>query len=94
MFPLSRFHRREYQQLSAMRKELPGVPILALTATATPAVQQEIVKNLGMSANCARYVIITSFRIASVYVRPSKCVQTTPEYNALMHLAPFHYKKR
>lgn len=38
--------RKAYLQLSAFRDRLPGVPALALTATATPAVRQEIVERL------------------------------------------------
>jgi len=40
--------RREYRQLRRVRSLLPGVPCIALTATATDKVQQDIVKQLGM----------------------------------------------
>ena len=34
--------RPEFQQLHLLRAEIPGVPVLAVTATATPRVRQEI----------------------------------------------------
>ena len=40
--------RPEYQQLGLLRKRIPSVPIMALTATAVPKVQKEILTNLGM----------------------------------------------
>lgn len=38
--------RPPYLRISALREELPGVPILALTASATPAVQKDICEKL------------------------------------------------
>ena len=40
--------RPEYRQLAAVLDRLPGVPRMALTATATPAVQDDIVVQLGL----------------------------------------------
>jgi len=42
--------RPEYQQLAALREVLPGVPLMALTATATTRVRADIVKHLRMGA--------------------------------------------
>ena len=42
--------RSEYQQLGVLRERLPSVPLLALTATAVPAVQADLQKSLGMRA--------------------------------------------
>ena len=40
--------RADYLKLSSLRKEFPGVQILALTGTATEAVRKDVVKVLGM----------------------------------------------
>jgi ATP-dependent DNA helicase RecQ len=40
--------RPEYRQLAQLRAHLPGVPFLALTATATPKVRQDIARQLQM----------------------------------------------
>jgi len=38
--------RPEYRQLADLRESLPGVPVMALTATATERVQQDIIERL------------------------------------------------
>ena len=38
--------RKEFLQLGELRDVLPGVPVMALTATATPRVQDEISRQL------------------------------------------------
>ncbi|KAF9262911.1 ATP-dependent DNA helicase, partial [Marasmius fiardii PR-910] len=40
--------RGDYRKLGLFRERFPGVPIMALTATATPAVQDDIVHSLNM----------------------------------------------
>ena len=40
--------RPEYRKLSDLRDHFPGVPIMALTATATPRVQTDIIHHLGL----------------------------------------------
>ncbi|MHB8477242.1 MAG: DNA helicase RecQ [Steroidobacteraceae bacterium] len=40
--------RREYRQLSLLRRRHPGVPMLAFTATATPRVRNDIVAQLAL----------------------------------------------
>ena len=42
--------RPDYRQLGLLRKKLPNAVCIGLTATATPRVQDDIVKNLNMSA--------------------------------------------
>eukprot|EP00434_Breviolum_minutum_P015431 symbB.v1.2.013595.t1/scaffold964.1/size148446/11 len=44
--------RPVYQRLGALRAALPSVPIVALTATATPKVREEITRSLGLRSNC------------------------------------------
>ncbi|MEO6883997.1 MAG: DNA helicase RecQ [Bacteroidia bacterium] len=61
--------RPEYRRLRPMIEQIGTVPIIALTATATPKVQEDIQKNLGMTnAN----VFKSSFNRANLYyeVRP------------------------
>ncbi|MCS7072972.1 MAG: ATP-dependent DNA helicase, partial [Bacteroidia bacterium] len=41
--------RPAYLQITEIRKLLPGVPVIALTATATPTVQQDIIEKLKLS---------------------------------------------
>lgn len=61
--------RPEYRRIKQMIKEINDVPMIALTATATPKVQSDIQKNLGM--NEAK-VYKSSFNRANLYyeVRP------------------------
>ncbi len=40
--------RPEYRQLTVLRKKFPNVPLVALTATATPIVQDDIIEQLKM----------------------------------------------
>jgi ATP-dependent DNA helicase RecQ len=42
--------RPPYLRIAELRKELPNVPILALTASATPAIQEDICKKLEFSS--------------------------------------------
>ncbi|MCU0433777.1 MAG: DNA helicase RecQ [Bacteroidia bacterium] len=65
--------RPEYRRLRPMIEEIGQVPIIALTATATPKVQQDILKTLGMTgAN----IFKSSFNRNNLYyeVRPKKDV--------------------
>lgn len=43
--------RPSYLRIAALRQELPGVPVLALTASATEEVQQDICSKLGFQDN-------------------------------------------
>ncbi|KAJ3699138.1 hypothetical protein LUZ61_002843 [Rhynchospora tenuis] len=40
--------RPSYRKLSSLRRQLPGVPILALTATAVPKVQTDVIASLSL----------------------------------------------
>jgi ATP-dependent DNA helicase RecQ len=41
--------RPEYRQLGELRQRFPGIPIMALTATATGRVREDIVRHLGLT---------------------------------------------
>jgi ATP-dependent DNA helicase RecQ len=57
--------RPEYRRLKEMMEEInPKVPIIALTATATPKVQSDIVKNLALRDP---EVLISSFNRSNLY---------------------------
>lgn len=66
--------RPEYRRLRTIIEEIDRVPIIALTATATPKVQEDIQKNLGMT-NAS--VFKASFNRDNLYyeVRPKKDVK-------------------
>lgn len=61
--------RPEYRRLRPIIEAIGTVPIIALTATATPKVQQDILKNLGMTEAA---IYKSSFNRANLYyeVRP------------------------
>lgn len=63
--------RPEYRRIKAIVEEIADVPIIALTATATPKVQSDIQKNLGMTN---AKVFKASFNRPNLYyeVRPKK----------------------
>lgn len=47
--------RPEYREIKTLREKFPGVPVIALTATATERVREDIVRELGMQ-NPREYV--------------------------------------
>ena len=65
--------RPEYRRLRPIIDKIGKVPIIALTATATPKVQQDIQKNLGMNA---ANVFKSSFNRSNLYyeIRPKNQV--------------------
>ncbi|MFZ9718006.1 MAG: DNA helicase RecQ, partial [Chitinophagaceae bacterium] len=57
--------RPEYRRLREMMDEInPNVPVIALTATATPKVQSDILKNLGLRSP---KIFISSFNRTNLY---------------------------
>jgi ATP-dependent DNA helicase RecQ len=80
--------RPEYRKIRQMVKEIGDVPIMALTATATPKVQHDIQKNLGMldahlhstgqiyTTKYVRKVVKT--RLTKIYSAVSRRTQANP----------------
>ena len=56
--------RPEYRRIRSLVEEIGRAPIIALTATATPKVQSDILKNLGISGAC---VFKSSFNRPNLY---------------------------
>jgi ATP-dependent DNA helicase RecQ len=72
--------RPEYQQLSILRERFPGVPLMALTATADGPTRRDIVAQLGLGA--ARI-------FAAGYDRPNLFYRVVPKLNPLEQLWQF-----
>ena len=53
--PLYLFIRPDYKKLKILRQRFPGVPLMALTATATPRVRVDILHQLGLDADTKWY---------------------------------------
>ena len=70
--------RPDYVQLKLLRQKFPGVPFMALTATATPRVRADVVQQLGMK-NTKWF--LTSFNRQNLQyeVRPKKGKASTKE---------------
>ena len=47
--------RPDYKQLWVFKQWFPDVPIMALTATATPRVQEDVKVQLRLSQNCPTF---------------------------------------
>ncbi len=72
--------RPEYRRLRQIIEQIGKVPIMALTATATPKVQQDIQKNLGMtSANLYK----------SSFNRPNLYYDIRPKQNAIKEIIKY-----
>lgn len=51
------FHRPDYKKLNVLRQRYPNVPVIALTATATPRVRVDILHQLGLTDPKWYYII-------------------------------------
>ncbi|EIN12531.1 ATP-dependent DNA helicase [Punctularia strigosozonata HHB-11173 SS5] len=58
--------RAEYRKLGSLRDRFPDVPIMALTASATPHVVEDIISNLKMSRDHL-YKVVHPFNRANLY---------------------------
>ena len=63
--------RPEYRQLKQMRQYFPNVPIIALTATATTRVREDIINELAL-IDCHRYLASFNRENLVYYVRPKQ----------------------
>ncbi|TVY80885.1 ATP-dependent DNA helicase hus2/rqh1 [Lachnellula suecica] len=70
--------RPEYQTLGRLRSKFPGVPFIALTATATENVKADCIINLGM-AGCEEYKQSFNRPNLTYEVRPKKGKGSTKE---------------
>ncbi len=64
--------RPSYLKISELRKVHPNVPVLALTATATPIVAEDIMHRLEFRSNCKKFKMSFSRENISYLVRPSE----------------------
>jgi ATP-dependent DNA helicase RecQ len=76
--------RPSYLKIAEIRQELPGVPVLALTATATPAVADDIQKQLSFNRP---NVIRQSFERKNLAYR---VIQTEDKYGNLLKVLKKH----
>lgn len=76
--------RPDYRQLATLKRDYTGVPIVALTATATPRVKDDIVALLGLAG--AR-VFVSSFDRPNLQIKVLEKKQTLP--NLFKILAPY-----
>ena len=72
--------RPAYLNISKLRDALPGIPVLALTATATPAVAADICEKLGMTAPAVHRMSFTRANISYI-VREART-----KINEMLHI--------
>ena len=72
--------RPEYRQLAKLREQLPSVPAMALTATATPRVRDDIVKHLALRDPA---IFVASFN------RPNLTYRVEPKDEPIKQLLAF-----
>ncbi len=63
--------RPEYRQLRLIRESFPDIPIIALTATATPKVQEDIITQLSLR-ECKKYIASFNRKNLIYTVRPKE----------------------
>ena len=78
--------RPAYRRIAALREQLPGVPVLALTASATRIVQDDICVQLGFPAGASRFrqsferpnLSYSVFEVASKQQKMLEILQNVP----------------
>jgi ATP-dependent DNA helicase RecQ len=72
--------RRDYRDLSLLKKRWPDVPIIAMTATATPRVEDDIIAQLGLR---------NPHRAEASFNRPNLFYSVLPKRNHFAQLVQF-----
>lgn len=77
--------RPDYLRLRLVVSELPGVPVLAVTATATPDVRYDIIKQLELGEAPRRkpLVRVTGFERPNLYLAVTPCSSHDEKFEAL-----------
>ncbi len=76
--------RPEYRQLATLREHLPNVPVMALTATATERVREDIVRQLNL---CAPAIFVASFNRPNLTYR---VIQKSKPFDQLLKFVAGH----
>ena len=83
--------RPEYRRLKEMMEEInPSAPIIALTATATPKVQSDIVKNLALNHP---EILISSFNRDNLYYEVQPKIKKDQTVKSIVKYITKHKKK-
>ena len=83
--------RPEYRRLKEMMEEInPSAPIIALTATATPKVQSDIVKNLALNNP---EILISSFNRDNLYYEVQPKIKKDQTVKSIVKYITKHKKK-
>ncbi len=72
--------RKEYLRLANIKKNHPGIPVLALTATADEATRKDILDQLQLPE---------AIRFVESFERPNITIQAAPGLNRIEHIAAF-----
>lgn len=82
--------RPSYLEIANIRKLLPGVPVLALTATATPAVVEDILEKLRSQSTTPNPPITSSFNVFRMSFERKNLAyvvrKTADKYAELLHI--------
>ena len=72
--------RPDYRKLVILKEDFPKIPLVALTATATPVVQDDIIKHLGMS---------DSLKFKASFNRHNLLYRILPKNNTYQHIRDY-----
>ncbi|KAJ7601254.1 ATP-dependent DNA helicase, partial [Mycena floridula] len=84
--------REEYRKLGIFRQRFPNVPIMALTATATAAVQCDIIRSLSMSEDT--FVALHPFNRANLFYEVRYGSSARPDMSEIcQYISDIHRKR-